>query len=62
VNTRTCRNMAPPRQLKPKVWKSACIRRVGRAVAFILIVNVMSYYAHLYVANPSTRQDLLIEV
>lgn len=62
VNTKSCKNMAPPRQLNPKVWKRTCARRFGRAVAFISIVNIKSYYVHLYVANPSTRQNLMIEV
>ena len=60
VKTNTCRNIAPPMQLKPKVWKSTWIRRSGLGAVFMIIVNVKSYYFNLYVVNPSTRQSLII--
>lgn len=36
AKTRIWRNMAPPRQLKPKVWKRTRIRRSSFVSAFIL--------------------------
>lgn len=42
LNTRICKNVAPPRQLSPNTWKSTCARRSCFAGVDIAIVNSKS--------------------
>jgi hypothetical protein len=52
AKTSVWRNMAPPKQLKPSVWNSVCMRRSCLAfVAFIIIANSKSKDADLCVMN-----------
>jgi hypothetical protein len=38
--TSACKNMAPPTQLKPKVWKSMRIRRFTVGDSVMIIANI----------------------
>ncbi len=61
VNMRTCRNVAPPRQLRPSVWKSICNRRSSLVFAVITIANSKNEDMHICIMNQSTRQKLTIQ-
>jgi len=47
VKTKSWRKIAPPKQLKPNVWKSSCLFRSGLVKAFMFIVNINSSYFDL---------------